>query len=156
MTTRSQIIDNIIQAIIAATSFSASCIYVSAVPHFLYNAPASTSYIEIIPGAQSNEQGNVGLGVAEFSFSICVFTMLFDDRLNDSTDRIALNTRSLINLIQTIDGVLLNNSLGGTLASTIYPAGIDAPEQSPVENDGWVMERRSYGCTFEFSYPGVT
>jgi hypothetical protein len=153
LATRQQIIDGVVTAIADGTDISRNQIFVVAVPHFVTNGIPSIQYVEVIPGAQSNEQGNVGVGVAHFDFSVCVFTELFTDRLNDSIDRIVNASQSLMNLISALDEALLNQTLGGILSGAIWPTGIDAAQDSPIENDGWVMQRRSYACQFSFDYP---
>lgn len=150
MTSRSAVVEAIVEALEKA--FGDARVFVCATPQFL-EFPPGARYIEVIPGSQAEEGNTSAFGVGRYSFTVCAFQRLQVDRSGDAVQRLAQSTENLMAAVDLVDTSLLNNSLSGLLTEPIWPESAEAPEDSPIEGDGWAMQRRTYRCTFSYSFP---
>lgn len=153
-TTRSAIISGLVSVIESNATFSEADVFAVASPAFM-DEPPGTLYVQVVPGNQTNEEGAQGWGKAVFNVSVCVFTQMVVDRQQDQVTALSNASNGLMSYIDTLDSIVLANTLGGILASPFWPEGIDAPE-SDGDEEGWYMQRRHYSCFYTFAYPGVT
>lgn len=121
-------------------------------PVFLTNPPGD-QYVQVVTGTAIEKQARSYLGYCTDQITIAVFKRLLTDQAERDTQKITNDAVGLMKLMGAVESAMINTKLAGLLTATMCPVRTDAPEESGIEADGWVMMRRTFDMQHQYDFP---